>query len=76
LIWPAQQYADKALPLAKRATEASPYSPAVHEALGDAYLGLGRYHQAGLSYNTVSGLLPPRRPVVLRKMARSSSSAR
>lgn len=65
-----QKHAEKALPLAKRAVEISAYSPATHEALGDTYLGLGRYHQAGLSYNTAMGLLPARRPVIRQKMAR------
>jgi tetratricopeptide (TPR) repeat protein len=53
-------HASDALPLATRAAQISRASPAAHEALGNALLGLGRAHEAALEYDKAVGFRPHR----------------
>jgi tetratricopeptide (TPR) repeat protein len=61
-------HADAALPLAQRAVRISAANPSAHEALGNALLGLGEIHQAGLEYNKTAGWLPQRKAVLERRL--------
>src|SRR5262249_23592909 len=63
-------HAAAALPLAKRAVGISDSSPAAHEALGNAHLGTGQGHLAGLEYNKTASWLPKRTPVLKERLAR------
>lgn len=63
-------HAAAALPLAKRAVAISTSNPAAHEALGNAYLGTGQGHLAGLEFNKTAGWLPRRTPVLKERLAR------
>jgi tetratricopeptide (TPR) repeat protein len=63
-------YAKEALPLAQRAVQVSSANPAAHEALGNAFLGLGQVHLAGESYNKTAGWWPQRVPVMRKRLER------
>jgi tetratricopeptide (TPR) repeat protein len=63
-------HAADALPLARRAVAVSDANPAAHEALGNAYLGTGQGHLAGLEYNKTASWLPERTPVLKERLAR------
>ena len=61
-------FASKALPLAQQATDVASSSPKAHLALGDALLGIGQVHQAGLQYDKVVGWSPELREPLKKKL--------
>lgn len=61
-------FATRALPLAQRAVFIAESNPKAHEALGNALLGIGKLHQAGLEYDKVVGWEPERRPILKKKL--------
>jgi tetratricopeptide (TPR) repeat protein len=63
-------YADRALPLALRAVQATRHSPDAHEALGDALLKLNRLKEATEEYNQAIVLEPNRSPTLITRLRR------
>jgi Tfp pilus assembly protein PilF len=61
-------YADRALPLALRAVQATRHSPDAHEALGDALLKLNRLKEATEEYNQAIVLEPNRSPTLINRL--------
>jgi len=57
-----------ALPLARRAVLVAGNNPAAHEALGNALLGIGQVHAAGLEYNKTAEWWPHRTAALKRKL--------
>jgi tetratricopeptide (TPR) repeat protein len=66
----AEGYAGEALPLARRAVSLADANPAAHEAIGNAFLGLGQWHLAGRHYNKAAGWLPERTPELKERLRR------
>lgn len=63
-------HAAEALPLARRAVSVADANPAAHEALGNAFLGVGQFHLAGRHYNKAAGWLPERSPILRERLRR------
>ena len=61
-------FATQALPLAQRAVAVASANPKAHEALGNALLGTGQLHQAGLEYDKTVGWEPERRDFLKKKL--------
>jgi tetratricopeptide (TPR) repeat protein len=66
----AEGHAAEALPLARRAVSLANANPAAHEALGNAFLGVGQFHLAGRHYNKAAGWIPQRTPILRARMQR------
>ena len=62
-------FAEKAMPLAQRAVTVSHASPAAHEALGNALLGVGKAREAAASYDTACVYWPEKFPVYKKRLA-------
>lgn len=61
-------HAADALPLARRAELIAANNPAAHEALGNALLGMGQVHLAGVEYNKTAAWWPNRTAALKAKL--------
>lgn len=68
-------HADRALPLARRATGFGPHSPSAHEALGDALLQVGQREAARAEYEQTARLAPDRLSGLQARLQRCAAPA-